>query len=371
MKRIKLLIMPVLLCLLLSGCGGRSLSDYTIVQGIGIDSKDDKTAVSLQYLNLARSTGGTDSLTENITTVSKGEAVNISDAVFSVSKVLSQEVFFGQNKLIVFGSDYARDDISVGLDYLFRSVDSRPDVLVAMSDTTGEDIIKSTQNGARIPVDSIYELLETGEENGLGALVKVNDLLRLYSSETSDIFLPVLSVDDKNVACTGIATFSNERLAYVMDADESLAFLLMLDRVEDASMVVKDDELGNIGVEIVSENSDRYMTNDDGRLTFHCDISAEIILDDIQNGITARVDESKISTVEKMVSQKIKKDCIRVLNDCTGAKSDPLEIGKYLAKSDPNLYWDIKSDWRNNLVNIDYDIRANIRLSKINDSSTK
>lgn len=371
MKKSKLIILPILLCLLLSGCGGRSLSDYTIVQGIGIDENDDKTVISLQYLNLGKSTGGTDSLTENITTVSKGEAANISDAVFSVSKALSQEVFFGQNKLIVFGKDYVSDDISVGLDYLFRSVDSRPDVLVAMSKTTGEDIIKSKQNDARIPVDSVYELLKTGEENGMGALVSVNDLLRLYSSPTSDVFMPVLKADDKTASCTGIAIFSNEKYALTLDADKTLAFLLILDRVEDASLVVKDDDLGVIGVEIVSEKSKRYVTVNDGNITFHCDIRAEIILDDIQKGITARVDEDKIKEIEKSVKNKLYFDSYFTLKSCALAKSDPLEIGKYLAKTDPKLYKNLKDSWRDNLENIDFDVNVDVRLSKINDSSTK
>lgn len=371
MKGLKLIILPVLICLLLSGCGGRSLSDYTIVQGIGIDSKNDKTVVSIQYLNLAKSTGGTDSLTENITTVSTGEAVNISDAVFSVSKVLSQEVFFGQSKLIVFGNDYVKDDISIGLDYLFRSVDSRPDVLVAMCDKKGEDIIRSTQNDARIPIDSVYELLETGEENGLGALVTVNDLLRLYSSQTSDIYLPVLKEKDDVVSCVGISVFSNERLAYRLDEDRSLAFLLMLDRVEDASMVVHDDDLGYIGVEIISEKSKRYVTVNDGNITFHCDIKAEIILDDIQKGITAKVDEKKIKSIENAVKTKIQNDSLLALIGCANTKSDPLEIGKYLAKADQKMYTALKDNWRDSLKDIDLDIKANVKLSKINESSTK
>lgn len=371
MKGIKLAVLPILLCFLLCGCGGRSLSDYTIVQGVGIDKKEDNVSVSLQYLNLAKSTGATDSLTENITTVVEGESSDISDAVFTASKELSQEIFFGQNKLVVFGSDYIKDDITTGLDYLLRSVDSRPDVLVAVSDSSALDVIKSTQRDARIPTGSIYDLLRTGEVNGLGAVVTVNDLLRLYSSDTSDIYMPILKTKDNATSCTGIAVFSNEKYAVTLDEDKTLAFLLMLNKVEDASMVVHSKRLGNVGVELVSQKSKKSVKVVDGRAVFHCDIRAEILLDDVQKGITVDVDDDSINEIEHLVEQKIIANSRAMLSLCSNAGCDPLEIGKYLAKSDFQLYNTMKKDWKNNIKTIDYDITANAKLTKINDSSVK
>lgn len=371
MKRIKLLLLPILLCLLLSGCGGRSLSDYTIVQGVGIDKMDDDVSVSIQYLNLAKSTGATDSLTENITSVVEGKSKDISDAVFSASKELSQEIFFGQNKIVVFGREYIKDDISTGLDYLFRSVDSRPDVLVAASDGSASSVIKSTQRDARIPSESLYNLLRTGEVNGLGAVVTVNDLLRLYASKTSDIYLPILKTEDNVTLCTGIAVFSNEKYAVTLDESKTLAFLLMLDKVEDASMVVHSKRLGNVGVELVSQSSKRSVSVNDGRITFHANIRVEILLDDVQKRATATVGDKEIAEIQSLVESKILADSRTMLSLCSNAGCDPLEIGKHLAKTDIDLYNQLKDTWRDNIKNVDFDVKASAKLSKINDSSVK
>lgn len=371
MKKAKLIILPALICLLLSGCGGRSISDYTIVQGVGIDSLYDKTIVSLQYLNLATSTGATDSLGDNITTVVNGESVNISDAIFSASKALSQEIFFGQNKLIVFGSSFIRDDISLGLDYLLRSVDSRPDVIVAASTSTADSIIKSHQRKARIPSESIYNLVETGEKNGIGVRVTVNDILRLYSSETSDIYMPVLRAGKDSVSCVGIAVFSNEKYAITLDDDRSLAFLLALGRVEDASLVLHDKKLGNIGIEITSQSAKKYVTIDDSKPVFHCKIKAKIILDDVQNDTTVTVSDDSINRIEKLCEAKIKSDLLSTLKICANAKSDPLEIGKYLAIESQASYNLLKDDWHDYLDDIGFDVTADVKLTEINNSSTR
>lgn len=371
MKRIKLVILPILLCLLLSGCGGRSISDYTLVEGVGVDFDRGKTVVSLQYLNLAGSTGATDSLTQNITTVTTGKSNNISDAVFTASKGLSQDIFFGQNKIVVFGADYIRNDISLGLDYLLRSVDSRPDVLVAASDTTAQNIIRSPQRDARVPVESLYDMLQTGEDNGLSVVVTVNDVLRLYASKTSDIYMPVLGVDGKNAVCKGISVFSDNKYKLTLDDNKTLAFLMLQGKVENASMVVKSKYLGNVGVEIINDKCKRYVTTNNGKITFHSTISAEFILDDIQKGITSTVSQKTIDEIERLVSNRIKNDALSMLTLCSNSGCDPMEIGKYLAKADIGLYNKLSPDWQNNIKNVDFDVTANVELTKINDSVIK
>lgn len=368
MNRLKLVLIPILMAVLLSGCAGQSLSNLTIVQGVGIDLENNETVVTMQYLNLAKSTGATDSLSENITTTVMGKSVNISDALFSASKSLSQSIFFGQNKLIVFGSDYAGKDISIGLDYLIRSVDSRPDVIVAMSDDMASDVVSSKERDARIPAESLYNLITTGEKNGLGAVVTVNDLLRLYSSETSDIYMPVLHADEDNCSCVGIAIFSDEKYATTLDESATLGFLLIEDKIDDASIVVHSENLGNIGIEIMSQKAKNTAFVKNDTVYFKTDIDVEITLDDVQKGVTATVSDDTVKSIEHLVSQEIEKDCYLALNTCAQSNSDPIEIGKYLAMYDEDAYSSIKSDWKNRLPLIKFDVNVDVHMTKVNES---
>jgi spore germination protein KC len=355
-----------------TGCkSSQSLSDLTIVQGIGVDLQDNKTKVSLQYLNLAKGGGSTESLTGNITTVAQGDGSNISDALSSTSKTLSKEIFFGQNKLVVFGMDYANDSLEKGMDYLLRSVDSRPDVLVAVSDDSAENILNSKERDAKVPAENIFNLLYVGEENGLGAVVTVNELLDLYSDKTSDIYLPVLKAEDDVVTCEGIAIFSDNKYKTTLNENQTFGFLFVKDKIDGGALTVKDSKLGNIGLEIINSKAKNNVEINNGKITFTCDIKLEVMLDEIEKGVTASVDEDKIKSIEKLANIRVKNMCLSAINTCLNNKSDPLLIGRYVAKADENYYNSVKQDWKNNFEDINVKINVKTDLVKVNDNSVR
>lgn len=372
MKSFKIGICLLLVCLLFAGCeSSQSLSDLTIVQGVGIDLQQKDIKVSLQYLNLAQSGGSTDSLSGNITSNADGTADCISDAISSASKTLSQEIFFGQNKIVVFGSDYAQSSVEKGMDYLIRSVDSRPDVLVAISDGTAEEIINSKEKDARIPAENVYNLLRVGEKNGLGAVVTVNDLLNLYSDETSDIYLPVLKSDNDKVRCEGIAIFSKEQYQIILNGNQTFGFLFVNNKIDGGSLIVRNEELGIVGVEIVNSKTKNSVSVKNGKPVFNCNIKINFMLDEVEKGITTTVNDKRIKTIESMVNKRVKEMCMSAVTTCFVNKSDPFMIGRYTAKADNEYYDSVKKNWRNNLENIEINIKVSSDLQKVNDNSIR
>ena len=171
----KIILLLLLVVLLFSGCSD-SLSEMSVVQGVGVDKTQKGVKVSVQYLDLTKGSGTTENLGGNITSVALGTAGNISKAVSKTSANISSPVFFGQNKVIVFGNDYAQNGLENVVDYTLRAVDSRPDVFVALSKTTAEDVMKSSEHRTKVPVQEIYDMLKTGEETGLSCAVTVKDL---------------------------------------------------------------------------------------------------------------------------------------------------------------------------------------------------
>jgi spore germination protein KC len=355
-----------------TGCNSsQSLSDLTIVQCVGVDLDDDKTNVSLQYLNLSKGGGSTESLSGNITSVADGNGTSISDAISSTSKTLSKEIFFGQNKIVVFGMDYAKDSLKNGMDYLLRSVDSRPDVITAISDGTAKEILESKERDARVPAENVYNLLFVGEENGLGAVVTVNELLDLYSDSTSDVYLPVIKATDDAVVCEGIAIFSEEKYQATLNENQTFGFLFVKNKIEGGSLMVNDNELGHIALEVINSKTKNNITISNGTINFNCNIKVKLMLDEIENGITASVNEKKINKIETLVNKSVKNLCLSAINTCIENKSDPLLIGRYVAKADEDFYNTIKKDWRNKLGDIKVNVTVKADLVKVNDNSVR
>lgn len=369
---IKLVCLVLTIAFVMTGCtSGQRLSELTIVQAVGIDLENNKTHVSMQYLNLDKNTGSTDSLSGNITSVAYGSSNGISSAISSASKVLSQKIFFGQNKLIVFGENYAKNNLVKGLDYLIRSVDSRPDVLVAMSDEKASSIVKSSENDAKLPAERIYDLLELGEETGLGASITVNELLNLYAEPTSDVFLPVLSVNNDRVRCTGLAVFSKEKFVTQLNPTETFGFLFVNNKVKGGAISVKNKNLGNIGVEILSSKSKRKAYISNGKLHFDVNVKLNIMLDEVENGTTTAVKESEIKEIERLIDRRVRYMCLSAINTCFENNSDQFKIGKYLSMNDLKNYNELKKNWRDILPNSVVNISVEASLEKVNDNSVR
>lgn len=372
MKSFKVIALIMAIVLTFSGCmDTQNLKDLTVVQGLGVDLSNGSTKITLQYLNLAKSGNATDALKGNITTTADGTAKNISDAISVAAKSLSQKIFFGQNKIIVFGNEYSQIGIDKGLDYLLRSIDSRPDVLVAISSDKAEDVIKSTQNGARIPAENIYQLLNIGENNGLGAVVTVNDLLNLYADETSDIYLPVLSTKEDITSCEGVVVFSQNKSVQTLDAQQTFGFLFIKDKINGGSLIVESGEFGYVGLEIVDSKTKCNVTTDDSKITFNCNVNVTLLLNELEKGITNNLTPSKINDIQRLVENRVQSMCISAFDACTDNKSDPFTIGRYLAKADADLYNSVKENWQDSLPDVEFNVQVDAKLKNVNDNSVR
>lgn len=372
MKQFKILICVLLICLSFTGCSEnhKGLSEVTIVQGIGIDEADNKeTKITLQFLNLSKSGGSTESLVDNITTTESGEGDSIASAVSDASKSLSKSLFFGQNKIIVLGMDYVKDNLDLGMDYLIRSIDSRADVLVALSDSKAEDIIKSKERNARVPAESIYDLLNLGEQTGLGSVVSVNQLLNMYSDQNTDVFMPVLKPEKESVKCTGIAFFSQSEYVATLDENQSFGFLLINNKIKGGSFFVKNEKLGNVGLEIIKSNTKKNVEIKQGKIILNIDIYTQIMLDEVQKGVTTAIQEKEIQTIEALVNQKMQKICYSALDSCLKNRSDPFMISRYVARCDEKVYNRIKDNWRDYLSDVVVNINVDSVLERVNDNS--
>ncbi len=372
MKSFRIIALVLVIALAFSGCmNTQNLKDLTVVQGLGVDVNADDTKITVQYLNLAKSGSATDALNGNITTTADGSANNISDAISVAAKSLSQKIFFGQNKIIVFGNEYSKVGIDKGLDYLLRSIDSRPDVLVAISADTAENVIKSTQNGARIPAENIYQLLKVGQDNGLGAVVTVNDLLNLYADETSDIYLPLLKTEDKIASCEGVVVFSDNKSVKTLDPRQTFGFLFVKNKINGGSLTVKSEEFGFVGLEIIDSVTKCKVSTQGTKITFHCDVSVVLLLNELEKGITTDLKPAKIGDIQKLVENQVEDMCKSAVNACTNSNSDPFMIGRYLAKEDVELYNLLKENWHDTLPDVEFKVKVDAKLKNVNDNSVR
>ncbi|MBE6741213.1 MAG: Ger(x)C family spore germination protein [Ruminococcaceae bacterium] len=363
----KTVLSILIICTFLSSCAKTSkrINDLTIVQALAVDSKDSGVSASLQYLNLFENSGSSQEINKSITSVTKSDGKNISDAVFNASKTVSNDIFFGQNKLIVFGFDYSKNNIDSGIEYLLKSNESRPDVTVAIGYPNAEEIIKSKEKGAQIPAQNIYSLIRLGDESGHAIAVTVCDLLNLYNDETSDIYMPVLSTEKDSVKCEGTLVFSRNKPSVFLNEDETLGLLLVKNRFESGIITFDTEKSGEVSVKINSSKAKIKVENIGGKIRFNVNIKAKFTVSETGSTIKNPLTEVDCNAIQKACEEKLEKLCEASVKKCFENESDPFMCARYLYMENMELYNDLKDNWRENLEHIQISVKAKTKMQRV------
>lgn len=370
MKAFKVIVCLLMVVSLFSGCAQRkNLKDLSVVEGMGIDYDGENVVVTVQSLNLAKEGNGAEALSGNVTMNTTGQGMNIISAIENASEGLSKNLFFGQNRILVFGMDMAENYMDKSLDYLLRSASSRADVSVCISDEDASKIMESKENDAIVPAQSVSLLLETEEKAGLGVDISVFELLNLYNDKTSDIYLPVVKAGEKNASVSGIAVYDDNQIVSVLDKSDTRGFLFLTDKIETGLIIVESEKFGEIGVGIITTKTRVKTKTENDRIIYRVRIKSNLVLDEVEKGITTEIGENDLKEIEAVVERKIEKVCESTFNECTDKGSDCLRIGEVLAMYCPKDYARLSDDWDDYLKDVELDIKADCTLKRINENS--
>lgn len=346
------------------------LKDLLIVEGMGVETQGDKVNLIIQTLKLGAAEGN-EAPQGNRTYNTEGKGETIVDAVSKLSKSVSKKLFFGHNKIIIFSRDIAETDFREKLDYFLRSSDSRIDVAVCVSDKSAKDIIESKENDSGIPCENMVYLLKNGQDAGLSAYVTVADLLNMSSDKTSDIYLPVVEKNEgeNSIKTKGIGLFSNEKMKYVTNDDETMGFLFISDKIKSCSIEFDDEELGCVSVKIFDPKVKKHIEIVDGNVVFSVSIKAHIMIDEVEKGIITSLDEKKLERICISADREIERLCNEAFAACRENESDSLRIGEYLAKDSPKSYEKLSDEWDKYFKTVRFSVNSDTDLKKISDNT--
>lgn len=371
MKNFKIIAVVVLIAFCFAGCSNSThLKDLVVVEGIGIDQAQNGVDICVQTLKADILSGGR-APSENMTFNTDESGKTIFDAISNLSNNLPKNVFFGHNKLIVFSSDICKNDMKTHLDYLLRSTRSRVDVAVCIADSKAKEIIESNENDSHVPCENIATLLKNGQDVGTSAYVTVNDILNLHGDKTSDFYLPMVKKEKNrdNVTTDGLGLFSNGTLVYTTDADETMGILMLGGKIDTCSLEFNDSEFGKMGVELYNQKVNNKTYIKDGKVVFETEFSTKIMINEIEKGVFASLDEETVERICDETENEINSICKKAFYACKNNSSDCLRVGEYLAKDCPESYDILSDNWDVYFSTVDYKIKSDVTLKEISNNT--
>lgn len=361
----------ILAAAMLSGCSGNeNLKDLSVVEGIGIDYENWNVKVTVQTLNLSKEGNGAEALSGNITMNSGKSGANISDAVQKTAESMSGKLFFGQNQILVIGSNFAENNLKNCFDYLVRDSDSRPDVAVCVSSGDAGEVLSSAFSGALVPAQAAAELLYNGEKRGFALYVTVNEMINLYKDKTSDIYLPVLTADENNASVTGIAVYDDLKLSAILPDTQILGFLLLTDKIDSGYFEFESDSYGKIGAEISNSKTKTSARTENGTVVYSVEIKSTVSVEELENGAEKMISKKDLQNITSEAQAVLEEKCRAAFNTCVQNGSDCLRIGERLAADSPSDYKALSGSWKNYLSSARIEIKSECRLKAVNENAS-
>ncbi|PWL89047.1 MAG: hypothetical protein DBY14_01080 [Escherichia coli] len=377
MKKLKIISLVFILCVMFCGCrnSNLSISNRDIVQGVGIDTENGKTKVTVQALDLIRENSGADSLSGNLTYIITGYGYDITSAVSSASKRASKDMLLGQNKIVVLSKETVKEDLKKNIDYLLRAVDSRGDVLIALAEKDASDIIKCTQNDALVPAESISKSIYSANEKGYTCKVSVKDLVNAYSNETDDIFLPVLSsgTEKEKSVCeiNGVAIFSKDKAVKILNDEETRGMMFLKNKLKDGDLSFYNEDFGNVSLELIESSPKQKVFVKDGKVFAEFTVKGKYFVNEVEKGLVTDVTDKVIEKLQKVTNEKIETLCKMALNATYKNGCDVFQTGRKLSFSDRKIYDTHKDNWNEFVKSIDFSVKSECEVIMINDNSIK
>jgi len=367
MKLYRKLLIIIFCIVLLTGCWDQNLlKDAKLVMTSGFDlTKEGKLLGTIVIPIFTSSEGGAKIAESQIVS---GEG----DTTMDIEKQLDLKISgqFDASKMIVllFGEEYAKQDIRPGLDVFYR--DPRRTLVSNAAVVKGRAIdllnIKLNEKGSI-----------SGYLNGLFEGAQADSIIPrqtrpMYSDfydPATDIILPLIEAKENEAQFIGLAMFNDAKYTGKnLNINESTMYMLLADmrnKHAEIKVQVHENEVpeSNNYIYINVLKSDRKLTvkgQNPDNISAHIQLNLKVeILEDPENNLDSF---KKIDDLEKVTTEKLTEVANAVIKKLQEANSDSLSIGRRLIAYHHNT-WE-KIDWTEKYPTIGFDAKVKVEIIK-------
>jgi spore germination protein KC len=230
--------------LLLPGCWGqKEVGNMSIVIGLGIDRLDDnRVRVTAQIIDPAgMRTGGSSGVSaaaeSYVNHTSEGR--NIEEAMDAFYENPWRSLFFAHNTIVVFGRQYAEHGIKNAIDFFDRFKDFRRIQILVVASGQAADVLSAKTGIEKVNARGLRELVE----HGAGTSKTVHSIqLNVTDQFLSPSNTPLLAAVETNnagkIKLAGVAAFKGDRLATIVNPDDTKGLMWFLGRVRQTQMLL-------------------------------------------------------------------------------------------------------------------------------------
>lgn len=325
----------------LSGCWDqRMLKDARIVDISGFDlDSEGKLETTTSVLDVSGSQSGRKDLNE-IHTVRAHTTRQMRDAL---DREVSGNYSPSKLRVILLGEALARQAVYPVLDVFYRDSKSALNAKIAVVAGTAHDVISIKKAGTKLIGEHFNKLILSVENATIVPEVNVQLICPSMLDQGDDFAVPYIK-NGKNPSVYGMALFNDDKMTGTLNADESLLYLLMADKLaKTASLTLKANEEGKL-------ESEKYITIDIQRIKRNLKVNVQDnrniqVALDLKLKVTAieyakdHLDEKRIvGQLDKRLSEELTRRAKDITQKMLRFNHDGFGIGRRLMAYYPDVW---------------------------------
>lgn len=416
MKRKLILLSTILFWVfIMTGCwNSKELNTLGIVTAIGVDWKDKEILVTAEVINPRSVKGMSEAKPEELVKYVQGRGDTIFEAFRNIASKLDRRIFLSQNKVFIFGEEFAKRGLTDYMDLFQRDEEFRETsyILIAKgkqaTDVMGvyggieevpgvymEDIIKNKRNNAKLISINISEYLKYYYDSGRQPILGV-----VYKEEKDPISKPDTSKGKKEyeLIIEGSSVFSREKLVGYLTAEETRALNFVGNRIEGGIIefptpITKVDSYstptpqteglssdvrpmvkGGSVFQITKSKTKNNIDIVNGKLILNTKVKMKGIIGEVIGDIDISKEEA-IKLMEEHCSRQVQKEIENTIKKVQKEyKIDIFGFGSLMHRKYPEKWHGIKNDWDNifSETDIKVEVETNIiRTGLVNTPTNK
>lgn len=373
MKKLIMLLLAAVLLVFQGGCWDRvELNDIALVSATALDLVGEKeyraavlTPLPSQMGGGASEGGGGGTSGDQSFYIDSSTGYSLRSASKKLQQRMSRKISYGHRRVVIIGSELAKEGINAPLDYLTRTRDTRLSTLILVARGEAINVLNANPYLEQLSSEAVRELAV--EEYWLS----IRDILYDLQIEGKDALIPIMDVvknennnpetQEEQVESSVVGLFRDDKLIYITSEEETEGVLWVLGEFSGSEFVIPVNDKEEVVVIIREEDATIKQEIKNNLPTFT--ISIENIAAIVESTANLNLEEPDVmQELEEKMNEKIKLQIEALIAKNLDHRIDTFGFGRLISQKEPKLWKEWKDDWREMLQDIEVEIEVSSQI---------
>ena len=350
----------------------KDIRNRLVIQGIGIDIKDDgKYSVTIQAIDTnAQSATSSDSASQPPLKAYKTEGNTIYTALKSVTETEGKIPLYSQNRVIILGKSITEENMSDVIDFFVRDVENSSSVYIAAAEKTANEILEAKNGDEYISAKSIETGISSYEYDARIFSLQLFELINRYNSNTKDFAMPLLSLKEekgeKSVEISGTALFNNTKYREKVSKNETVFLNILYNKVNNTALSYSFDNDKKVSLNIVDLKTTRTVTIKNGQPVFNVKVKIQADISEISGGISSAMEKQDVEKIAQAGEEYIERQTKSLISSLYEEyNSDSIGFARLIYIRYKDFYKENEKNLDSVLQNSIYEVEVDLKIRRM------